>query len=286
MSPFLFNLALASLPSAIPVDFRHGVYISVYADDVALWTLGPTRSLPAVRSCLQRALDEVVSYFQAVGLVLHFKPSDLRDDCKRRQLNPGNVPSVFSARTPRTEKCGAPAKPEDRETGKRKREPSPKVAADEEDGSAKAVLLRDQVKSYKKKKPQWSEITIRHCIVSRHLSTKTYEHITSEGLLRLPCRSTLQKYIGTVAGEVGFNDLVRCRLEAELQKLHTPQSKVCGLVVDEMRIREKRIYTASKDAFVGYVDMNPELQDIGPSSVDEVLANSFVRFTVRSALEV
>ncbi|KAH7974997.1 hypothetical protein HPB49_022603 [Dermacentor silvarum] len=52
-----------------------------------------------------------------------------------------------------------------------------------------------------------------------------------------------------------------------------------------MRIREKRIYTASKDAFVGYVDMNPELEDIGPSSVDEVLANSFVRFTVRSALE-
>ncbi|KAH7942082.1 hypothetical protein HPB49_020254 [Dermacentor silvarum] len=66
--PFLFNLALASLPSAITADLRHRVYISVYADDVALWTRSPARSLPAVRSCLQRALDEVVSYFQAVGL--------------------------------------------------------------------------------------------------------------------------------------------------------------------------------------------------------------------------
>ncbi|KAK8763588.1 hypothetical protein V5799_015386 [Amblyomma americanum] len=105
-----------------------------------------------------------------------------------------------------------------------------------------------------------------------------YVHIRSEGLLRLPCRSTLQKCIGTVAGEFGFNDLVRCRLEAELENLETPQSKVCGLVVDEMRIQENLIYNKQRDAFVGDVDMGPELQDISPSSEDEVLANSLLCF--------
>ncbi|KAH7937032.1 hypothetical protein HPB49_007549 [Dermacentor silvarum] len=84
LSPFLFNLALASLPSAIPADLRHRVCISVYADDVALWTRGPTRSLPAVRSCLQRALDEIVSYFQAVGLSHGLTPSSSTDGAGRQ----------------------------------------------------------------------------------------------------------------------------------------------------------------------------------------------------------
>ncbi|KAH7953581.1 hypothetical protein HPB49_010341 [Dermacentor silvarum] len=45
-----------------------------------------------------------------------------------------------------------------------------------------------------------------------------------------------------------------------------------------MRIREKLIYNKQRDAFVGDVDMGPELQDIGPSSEDEILANSLLCF--------
>ncbi|KAH9372309.1 hypothetical protein HPB48_000220 [Haemaphysalis longicornis] len=121
------------------------------------------------------------------------------------------------------------------------------VASDAERGDAKALLLLDQVKNYKKKKPQWSETTIRHCIVIRNLSAKAYEYLRTENLLRLPCNKTLQKYIGTVSGEVGFSHLVRCRLEMELQGLDTAQSKVCSLIVDEMRIRQKLQYSKQRD---------------------------------------
>lgn len=271
---------------------------------------------------------KTTSYYTVV-CSLHFKTSDFRDGCKRRLLKRGAIPSVFGSRVPRTEKCGTLAKPENRGTKKRKREPSPsvpcvpvcgdvqddelvaestaapsteqttelqispsaagqtskklprsrssalafehgaiapigtshepaknaekstnvataleneepkrkarakrslhtqtvpapsastffvqrkwwrqkervmrakierlsrtvdaykqelqklkescyvsaflEVVADAEDGIAKAVLLRDQVKNYTKKKPQWSEVTIRHCIVIQHLSTK------------------------------------------------------------------------------------------------------------------
>ncbi|KAH9360172.1 hypothetical protein HPB48_020972 [Haemaphysalis longicornis] len=85
--------------------------------------------------------------------------------------------------------------------------------------------------------PQWAELTVRHCIILRNLSAKAYEHLSSEGLLRLPCRNTLQKYIGNSSGGVGLSDLVRCHFETkftELQALDSPQAKVCGLVVDEM----------------------------------------------------
>ncbi|KAH9384134.1 hypothetical protein HPB48_026127 [Haemaphysalis longicornis] len=117
----------------------------------------------------------------------------------------------------------------------------------------------------------------RPCIVIRNLSAKAYEYLRTENLLRLPCNKTLQKYIGTVSGEVGFSHLVRCRLEVELQGLDTAQSKVCSLIVDEMRIRQKLQYK-QRDAFIGDVDMGPELQHLVPGSNDETLANSVLCF--------
>lgn len=51
-----------------------------------------------------------------------------------------------------------------------------------------------------------------------------------------------------------------------------------SLVVDETRVREKLIYNKQRDAFVGDVDMGPELQHISPRSEDEILANSLLCF--------
>ncbi|XP_037503489.1 uncharacterized protein LOC119378402, partial [Rhipicephalus sanguineus] len=70
LSPFLFNVALAHLPSAIPSGQRYPVHCSIYADDVALWNWGPTRNLRSVRSCLQDALNAVVDHIASVGLAV------------------------------------------------------------------------------------------------------------------------------------------------------------------------------------------------------------------------
>ncbi|KAH9360826.1 hypothetical protein HPB48_009380 [Haemaphysalis longicornis] len=51
------------------------------------------------------------------------------------------------------------------------------------------------------------------------------------------------KYVGAVSGEVGFSHLVRCRLEVQLHGLETTESKVCSLIVDEMKIRQKLKYS-------------------------------------------
>lgn len=73
--------------------------------------------------------------------------------------------------------------------------------ADENDLGASVLL--EQVKNYCKVKPTWSELTIRHAVVMCNISTRAYEHMRSEGILRLPSRSTLQRYLGFSAGEVG-----------------------------------------------------------------------------------
>nr|XP_037288951.1 uncharacterized protein LOC119181810 [Rhipicephalus microplus] len=68
LSPFLFNLAMAGLPASLPTGTRLPAHCSVYADDVALWARGPRRSVPAIRTSLQAALDAVSAYLSGIGL--------------------------------------------------------------------------------------------------------------------------------------------------------------------------------------------------------------------------
>ncbi|KAH7985247.1 hypothetical protein HPB49_026536 [Dermacentor silvarum] len=68
VSPFLFNLALARLPAALPTDPHYKVECSIYADDIALWVRGPPQSSRHVRLALQRALDTTAAYLGSIGL--------------------------------------------------------------------------------------------------------------------------------------------------------------------------------------------------------------------------
>ncbi|XP_037520770.1 uncharacterized protein LOC119397417 [Rhipicephalus sanguineus] len=70
LSPFLFNLVMAALPSTLPVDRRFPTQCSLYGDDVALWVRGPRRNFTAIRTSLQRSLNAVASFFKTIGLTL------------------------------------------------------------------------------------------------------------------------------------------------------------------------------------------------------------------------
>ncbi|KAH7977477.1 hypothetical protein HPB49_001858 [Dermacentor silvarum] len=150
------------------------------------------------------------------------------------------------------------------------------VVADAHQNKANAVFIVDQVINYGRKRPTWSETTVRYCVILRNLSTKAYEYVRTEHLC-LPCRNTLQKYIGSATGEIGFSPLVRCRLKTELQGLTASQSKVCSLVVDEMHIKQKLEYNKQRDAFVGDVNMSIDLEHLIPSDSDQ-LTNSLLCF--------
>ncbi|KAH7965039.1 hypothetical protein HPB49_002889 [Dermacentor silvarum] len=102
--------------------------------------------------------------------------------------------------------------------------------------------------------PIWSEITVRHAVVLRYLSARAYEHIRSSGLLHLPCRSTLERFLGSSRKDVGVTDLIKQRLSAELASYTNAQSKTCSLIVDEMRVKPRLLHLKQRDAFVGEVD--------------------------------
>ncbi|KAH7949610.1 hypothetical protein HPB49_012728 [Dermacentor silvarum] len=78
---FLFNLALARLPAALPTDPHYKVECSIYADDIALWVRGPPQSSRHVCLALQRALDTTAAYLGSIGL------SHLLDGCLSVWIN-------------------------------------------------------------------------------------------------------------------------------------------------------------------------------------------------------
>ncbi|KAK8787276.1 hypothetical protein V5799_022953 [Amblyomma americanum] len=76
LSPLLFNLVKAGLPSAIQQGLCHMVFCSVYADDVALCVWASRRHIASARQALQRALDEVQCFLASRGLVLSATKSE------------------------------------------------------------------------------------------------------------------------------------------------------------------------------------------------------------------
>nr|XP_050032240.1 uncharacterized protein LOC126528390 [Dermacentor andersoni] len=148
-----------------------------------------------------------------------------------------------------------------------------KERAEEKEPAARFLI--DQIQNFRKKRPSWCEETIRRCVVLRHLSARAYEHIRGEMLLKLPCRKTLSNYFGTTRGETGFSKLAEDRLRVEAESLSVPQSRVCSLIVDEMKIKEKLQYNKQQDCFVGHADVSLEQQ-----GGDLTLANSLLCFLI------
>ncbi|CAN8016387.1 unnamed protein product, partial [Ixodes persulcatus] len=95
-----------------------------------------------------------------------------------------------------------------------------------------AVIILDQVANFVKQRPSWKEATIRQYVMAPNMSPGTYEYLRSSRTLKLPCRKTLQNYIGPCGGQVGFSDLEKKRLKVEKKNLPSLQSRMCSLVIN------------------------------------------------------
>lgn len=70
LSPLLFNIVMAGLPSALPKGDTIAVNCAIYADDVALWCTGPTRISTTIQAKLQQSLNTTAAFLYHAGLTL------------------------------------------------------------------------------------------------------------------------------------------------------------------------------------------------------------------------
>lgn len=119
-----------------------------------------------------------------------------------------------------------------------------KIKEDVEGMDSQAIFLMDQINNYKKKKPNWSEMTIRQCITWRYCSPKGYEY-PRHSFLKLPCKSTLNKYLAS-----GNQNLIENRLMSEIKNLNSVE-KFCSLIIDDMAVKEHVTYSKLEDKIFG-----------------------------------
>ncbi|KAL3188196.1 hypothetical protein MRX96_023943 [Rhipicephalus microplus] len=138
-------------------------------------------------------------------------------------------------------------------------------AADE--GHKTAEFIKNQVSNFASKKPAYTESILRECVLWKACSNKGYEYVRTRGLFKLPCRATLQKYIGHSTGEIGVTSLITERLRAEFQALQVEKEIFCSLIIDEMAIQQEVMYDRQLDKVFGLVDMGPEQQSCATPEV-------------------
>lgn len=68
-----------------------------------------------------------------------------------------------------------------------------------------AAFLKQQPLSLDKQRPSWTEPILRDYISRKPFSSKGYNHASEINLFKLPCRTTLQKYVGSSDGETGIS---------------------------------------------------------------------------------
>lgn len=96
LSPFLFNLTMAELPLCINSTETSSttVHMTIYADDVAIWCVGPFRLSRTIGKRLQKVLDSTTSTLEELGLTLSTSKTAFL--CYR----PGRHPNRKVANTP------------------------------------------------------------------------------------------------------------------------------------------------------------------------------------------
>ncbi|KAH7953561.1 hypothetical protein HPB49_010084 [Dermacentor silvarum] len=144
------------------------------------------------------------------------------------------------------------------------------------EGDKTAEFLVEQVENFSKARPTWQENTVRECVLWKATSRKGYDHVRARKLLRLPCRSTLQKFVGSSTGETKINRLIRERLQVKRRSLLSDKEPYCSLIVDEMSIQQKVTYDRQVDRIFGLVDVQCQARE--PAAV---VANRLLCFVLR-----
>ncbi|EEC12528.1 hypothetical protein IscW_ISCW024572, partial [Ixodes scapularis] len=92
-------------------------------------------------------------------------------------------------------------------------------------------FLVEQITNSTRQRPVWSPDFVRECVLLYYLSPKAYRYIRNRGLLKLPSKNTLLRYVGKSDGESGITPLMKERLKEEVGNLKE-QARLCSIIVD------------------------------------------------------
>ncbi len=146
------------------------------------------------------------------------------------------------------------------------KEQSSKIDQTYPKGSFAHLFWQEQLKAASltdNRQMRWHPLIIRWCINMKLLSSSTYHATRTAGFIKLPSERTLRDYTHYFKQKAGYQVEVLKQLQEESKVDELPGNKqFCGIIIDEMKIREGLVYDKTTGEVCGYCeigDINDEL---------------------------
>ena len=137
------------------------------------------------------------------------------------------------------------------------------------EGSFRRLFWDEQLRAATVKNARqirWHPMMIRWCLNLKLLSSSAYHAMRTSGIMQLPSEHTLRDYTNYFQNKTGFQHEINALLADESKVNELPEiRKYCGLVIDEMKIKENLVYDKFTVSVIGFTNLgsiNEELLDL------------------------
>ena len=133
-------------------------------------------------------------------------------------------------------------------------------------GSFRRLFWEEQLKAASQKDPRqmrWHPLIIRWCLNLKLMSSSSYHAFRTAGFIKLPSERTLYDYSHFYQSKAGFHVELNKQLmkESNVDELSEPKL-FCGLILDEMKVKENLVYNKHTGEVVGFVNLGEINNDL------------------------
>ena len=134
------------------------------------------------------------------------------------------------------------------------------------EGSFSRLFWEEQLRAARAKDPRqvrWHPMIIRWCLNLKLLSSAAYHATRTAGFIKLPSERTLRDYTHYFKHKPGFQPELKKQLlkESQVNEL-SEQRKYCGIVFDEMKVKESLVYDKFTGSVVGFTNLGEINNDL------------------------
>lgn len=132
-------------------------------------------------------------------------------------------------------------------------------------------FIKSQFVNAKRHKPRWTTQNKVFALALYKKGPRCYTFF--QKFIKLPSKSTLQKFLQKIPFKTGINDSFLQRLKIRVSKFN-PDDRVISLIFDEIALSQNLTYSRCDDEIVGYLDL-------GSLGRQNILANHALVFMIQ-----
>lgn len=146
------------------------------------------------------------------------------------------------------------------------KEKSGSVYSDFPEGTFGRLFWEQQLRAATASNPRqvrWHPLIIRWCLNLKLISSAAYHATRTAGFIKLPSERTLRDYTHYFKHQAGFQEEVVQQLMKEAKVQNLPEyQRYCGIIFDEMKIKENLVYDKYTGCVVGFVNLGDINNDL------------------------